>query len=102
MEANDDSIGDAYCYVAIERNTKLVPNFGLGRRSQATTDIIIEGLRHATAALRFQISTDGFQPYISAITTTLSDRCDYAIHVKTYGVNPEEERRYSPPEVIHS
>ena len=30
---------------------------------QATTDAFIEGLRHATARQRFQISTDGFQPY---------------------------------------
>ena len=43
-EAHDDSIGEAYCFVAIERHTKLVLNFALGRRSQATTDIFIEGL----------------------------------------------------------
>lgn len=48
-EANDNSIGDAYCFVAIERNSKLVLNFALGRRSQATTDAFIEGLRAATA-----------------------------------------------------
>src|ERR1035438_1080907 len=51
---------------------------------------------------RFQITTDGFQPYVSAIATTLSDRCDYAMHIKVYGTNPEEERRYSPAEVISS
>jgi transposase-like protein len=28
-EAHDNSIGDAYCFVAIERNTKLVLNFAL-------------------------------------------------------------------------
>jgi transposase-like protein len=32
-EANDESIGDAYCFVAVERNTKLILNFALGRRS---------------------------------------------------------------------
>ncbi len=73
-EAHDNSIGDAYCFVAIERHTKLVLNFALGRRDQATTDIFIEELRAATAPQRFQISTDGFKPYKSAITTTLSDR----------------------------
>jgi hypothetical protein len=26
-EAHDESIGDAYCFVAMERNTKLVLNF---------------------------------------------------------------------------
>jgi IS1 family transposase len=99
-EKDDDSIGDAYCFVAIERNYKLVLNFALGRRSQATTDVFIEGLRQATGPQRFQVSTDGFQPYVSAITTTLSDRCDFAQLVKVYAQAPEEERRrYSPPDV---
>jgi IS1 family transposase len=99
MEANDEGMGDAYCFVAIERNSKLVLNFALGRRSQATTDAFIEGLRAATAPQRFQISTDGFQPYKSAITTTLSDRCDFAQVIKVYTEDPEGERRYSPLDV---
>ena len=102
MEANDDSIGDAYCFVAIERYSKLVLNFALGRRSQATTDAFIEGLRHATSRQRFQISTDGFQPYVSAITTTLSDRCDFAQLIKVYTQDPEGQRRYSPPDITHA
>src|SRR5437016_14475099 len=69
MESDDDSIGDAYCFIAMERYSKLVLNFALGRRSQATTDAFIEGLRTATAPQRFQITTDGFAPYRSAITT---------------------------------
>jgi IS1 family transposase len=101
-EANDEGIGDAYCFVAIERRTKLVLNFALGRRSQATTDAFIEGLRAATSPQQFQISTDGFQPYISAITTTLSDRCDFAQLVKVYTQDPEGQRRYSPPDITHA
>jgi transposase-like protein/IS1 family transposase len=101
MEAHNDGIGDAYCFIAIERNTKLVLNFALGRRSQATTDAFIEGLRAATAPQRFQISTDGFQPYLSAITTTLSDRCDFAQLIKVYVNDPEGQRRYSPPDVTN-
>src|ERR1022692_3460856 len=101
-EANEEGIGDAYCFVAMERNTKLVLNFALGRRSQATTDAFIEGLRHATARQRFQISTDGFQLYKSAITTTLSDRCDFAQLIKVYAQDPEGQRRYSPPDITHT
>src|ERR1700730_12633148 len=41
-QAHDDSVGDAYCFVAIERNTKLVLNFALGRRTTATTQVFIE------------------------------------------------------------
>jgi hypothetical protein len=31
-EEDDKNIGDAHCFVAIERNTRLVLNFALGRR----------------------------------------------------------------------
>jgi IS1 family transposase len=97
---DDPSLGDAYCFVAIERNTKLVLNFALGRRDQATTDIFIEGLRHATSTQCFQITTDGFAPYRSAITNTLEDRCDFAQLIKVYRATAEGERRYSPAEVV--
>jgi hypothetical protein len=63
------------------------------------TDQFIEGLRHATAHSRFQITTDGFKPYRSAITTTLHDRCDFAQLIKVYGAPSEGEGRYSPAEV---
>ena len=96
--ATDATIGDAYTFVAIERNTKLVLNFALGRRDQATTNAFIEGLRDATAPQQFQITTDGFTPYASAIEWTLHDRVDYAMLVKQYAESRIEEKRYSPAE----
>jgi transposase-like protein/IS1 family transposase len=96
---DDPNFGDAYTFVAIERNTKLVLNFALGKRNQATTNIFIEGLRHATAG-DFQITTDGFMPYVSAIDGTLADRVDFAQLIKVYRATPEGERRYSPAEVV--
>jgi IS1 family transposase len=58
---DDPNYGDAYTFVAIERNTKLVLNFALGKRNMETTSIFIEGLRHATSGKqKFQITTDGF------------------------------------------
>jgi transposase-like protein/IS1 family transposase len=99
-EKNNEGIGDAYCFVAIERNTKLVLNFALGRRNQATTDIFIEGLRHATASEYFQITTDGFQPYVNAIDGTLADRVDFARLIKVYAAPRDGEARYSPAEVV--
>ena len=98
-EAHDETIGDAYCFVAIERHSKLILNFALGRRDQATTDVFVEGLRQATAARPFQITTDGFGPYRSAITTTLHDRVDFAQLIKAYRAGTEGAARYSPPEV---
>lgn len=98
-EGDDPNYGDAYCFVAMETSTKLVLNFALGKRNQATTDIFIEGLRQATNG-RFQITTDGFVPYRSAIPNTLDDRANFAQLVKVYRATPEGERRYSPAEVV--
>jgi transposase-like protein/IS1 family transposase len=95
---DDPNKGDCYTFVAIERHSKLVLNIAMGKRDQATTDVFIEGLRHATRG-EFQITTDGFTPYISAIKTTLSDRCDYARLIKVYANPSDGEARYSPPEV---
>ncbi len=98
-EQHDETIGDQYCFVAIERHSKLVLNFALGRRSKATTDIFIEGLRHAIAHQPFQITTDGFAPYVNAISDTLADRVSYAQLIKVYRAPQEGEARYSPAEV---
>ena len=98
-EAHNNSIGDAYTFVAIERHTKLVLNFALGRRDQATTDAFIEGLRLATAPQQFQLSTDGFTPYIGAVDATLADRVDFAQIIKVYTSPRDGEQRYSPAEV---
>jgi IS1 family transposase len=99
VKATDDqNLGDCYTFVAIERHSKLVLNIANGKRDQATTDVFIEGLRHATRG-EYQITTDGFAPYKSAITTTLSDRADYAMLIKVYKASVEGEARYSPAEV---
>jgi len=101
VEPEDDpNFGDAYCFTAIERHSKLVLNFALGKRDQRTTDVFIEGLRHATAGDNFQITTDGFAPYRTAIPNTLEDRADFAMLIKMYRATPEGERRYSPAEVV--
>ncbi len=95
---DDQNLGDAYCFVAVERNSKLILNFALGKRNQATTDIFIEGLRLATSG-HFQITTDGFAPYRNSIPNTLEDRADFAQCIKVYRAPSEAEGRYSPAEV---
>ena len=96
---DDQNLGDCYTFVAIERHTKLVLNIAMGKRDQSTTDAFVEGVRHATRHGHFQVTTDGFAPYRSAITTTLHDRCDYAMLIKVYAAPQSDEKRYSPAEV---
>src|SRR5258708_28274823 len=82
---DDSNLGDCYTFVAIERHSKLVLNIAMGKRNQQTTDSFIEGVRHATSYSPFQITTDGFPCYRSAITTTLHDKITgYAMLIKVY------------------
>ncbi len=97
---DDPNLGDNYTFVAIERHTKLVLNIAVGKRDQHTTNAFVEGIRHATARAPFQITTDGFAPYRSAVTTTLHDRLTgFAQLIKVYRSSQEGEARYSPAEV---
>jgi transposase-like protein len=99
-EEKNEGLGDSYCFVAIERNTKLVMNIALGRRNQKTTDVFIEGLRDSIKpGHHFQITTDGFAPYVSAITTTFGNQVEFAQLIKVYRAGTEGEARYSPATV---
>lgn len=96
---DDQSLGDCYTFVAIERNSKLVLNIAMGKRDQLTTNSFIEGVRDAIAPGRFQITSDGFAPYKTSIPDTFGNRVDFAMLIKVYRASPEGERKYSPAEV---
>ena len=49
-------------------------------------------LRH-----RVQLTTDGHRPYLEAVEAAFGMEIDYATLTKLYGVDPQAERRYSPP-----
>jgi transposase-like protein/IS1 family transposase len=99
-QKNDDpTLGDAYCFVGIERNSKLVLAWHLGRRTARDTEAFTEKLNEATAG-EFQITTDGFKAYVDAVHMSLGTRVDFAQLIKVYAAVPEGERRYSPAEVV--
>lgn len=98
-----DSMGDAWCFTAMDRETKLILAWHLDKRTpSATRDFSIK-LSEATSG-RFQLSTDGFRPYRTAIPEVFGNRIDFAQLVKTYGNTPEQgtAARYSPGEVVQT
>jgi IS1 family transposase len=101
-EKNIMEIGDAYCFVAMERSTKLVLTHYLGKRSPASTDQFISRLALVTAPSRYQLTSDGYAPYRAAVKSFLRGRVDFAQLVKVYANNREGEQRYSPAEVVDS
>ena len=92
-------IGDAWCYVGTERNSKLILAWHLGRRTAEHTLEFTEKLRLATTG-RFQVTTDGWKPYKEAIEYSLGTRTDFARLIKVYRAGSEGEGRYSPAEVV--
>ncbi len=103
-KAEQGLVGDAWTFIAIERGSKLVLAFELGRRNTGTACRFTKKIAAATKAdQRFQLTTDGFPPYNYAVGTELDNRCDYAQLVKIYaGPTPEEQRRYSPAHVVEA
>lgn len=101
-EKDATEIGDAYCFVGMERTSKLVLAYHLGKRDTVSTDTFIGKLRHATSDERFQLTSDGFKPYIKAVEMLLRDRAHFAQLIKVYGASRDGEQRYSPAEVVDS
>jgi IS1 family transposase len=91
--------GDVWTWVALDPDTKIVPTWLVGRRDVADAQAFIADLKPRLRN-RVQITTDGHKPYIEAIEQSFGKDVDYAMLVKDYGIEPGEERRFSPPVVL--
>ncbi len=104
-----DEFGDAYTFVAIERNTKLILAYHVGKRDGDSTTAMLEKLNRATTG-GFQLSTDAFLEYGYRIPFYLRREIDHATLTKIYGTNRHRgidpprgaEARYSPAEIMNS
>jgi len=94
-----ETLGDAYTYVAMERNSKLILAWHLGKRSRPDTLQFIINLRRATKGI-FQLTTDGWPAYPDAVERVFGNDIHYAQLVKVYAASRDGEQRYSPAEVV--
>jgi IS1 family transposase len=103
-EANFAYIGDAWTFVAVERNSKLVLTFELGKRTVRSACRFMQKLATATSAdQRYQLTTEGLNAYNYAVGTCLDERADYAQLIKIYTQDaPEGQRRYSPAKLAEA
>jgi transposase-like protein/IS1 family transposase len=98
---DDETIGDCYNWVAIDRPTKMVLAFVCGKRTGENAMELARKVRRVTNPnVRFQLITDGLQSYIAAVDEMLLDRCDFAQLVKVYAAPCEGEHRYSPADCV--
>ncbi|HVF60314.1 MAG TPA: IS1 family transposase [Thermoanaerobaculia bacterium] len=107
----DPALGDAYTFVGIERSSKVILAWHLGRRTYEDTSAFIGKLARATRGAQngsekeetWHLSTDAWKAYPGAIDWHLGGRVDYGQVIKTYGGSGTDgERRYSPPQIIRT
>lgn len=81
-DPDPDHVGDAYTYIALDRKTKLVAAWHLGKRDEHNTLLFVRKIRKATSKKRFQVSSDGWSAYEWALEIGMSDRVSYGRIVK--------------------
>jgi len=78
--------GDAYTWMAIDAETKLVISYHVGKRDPVSAFEFISDLgQRVVGQFRFQITTDGLRSYIPAIEERFGAGVDYAQLIKVYG-----------------
>lgn len=88
--------GDAWTFVAIEAQTKLVLGWLVGTRDSACATEFLQDIA-GRLSTRIQLTTDGHRMYLSAVGDAFGGDIDYAMLNKIYGSDQSGEKRYSPP-----
>jgi IS1 family transposase/transposase-like protein len=96
----DPTAGDSYTFIGIERTSKIVLAFQLGKRSTYDAQDFMTKLAKATGG-KFQLSTDGYTGYPDSVEYAFGSRVDYGQVIKEFKApTGPEARRYAPPTLI--
>jgi IS1 family transposase len=88
--------GDAYIWMAIDSETKLVLSYLTAKRDSASAYAFIRDLSERVTG-RFQITTDGLKSYIPAMEDHFGASVDFAQLVKLYGASGSEGPEWYEP-----
>jgi IS1 family transposase len=98
---DDPQLGDVWTFCAIDRDTKLVPSFKVGKRDLVTANAFVADVA-SRVKNRVQISSDALKAYVDAIEINFGADVDFAQIVKTYihEDSANAERKYSASEIV--
>jgi transposase-like protein len=91
--------GDQFVFIGMEANSKLVLAWHVGRRDSPNTWDFIAKLREATAAKPFQVTSDAFGCYRSAMYGLHQGVVSYAQQIKLFGMVPGGRDYYRPAKI---
>ena len=90
--------GDAWTWVAIDADSKLIVSYLVGQRGPAWAKFFMEDVASRLTS-RIQLTTDGLKMYAEAVEGAFGCDVDYAMLIKLYG-NDSFDTKYSPGECI--
>jgi IS1 family transposase len=95
IAAKNPNAGDAWTFVAIDADSKLVLSWLVGTRDAGCATEFLQDVS-GRLANRIQLTTDGHKMYLSAVEDAFGGDIDYAMLQKMYGADPQADKRYSP------
>jgi IS1 family transposase len=99
---NDTSeVGDAWTFIALDGDTKVVPCFRVGKRDATTANAFISDLA-SRLTNRVQLSSDALKAYAEAVELGFGGDVDYGQIVKSFSTADPlpASTRYSPPQMV--
>ena len=100
-EIENEKIGSAYTFTAIDAQSKLIVAWHLGTRTEDHALTFLKKIRSAVdQETVFQISTDAWPGYNKTVPAVLGSQAHYGQIIKMYGVPNPNEVRYSAAECI--
>ena len=98
MEQSEAGMGDAWTWIALDADSKLVVSYLMGQRGPRWATAFMQDVASRIDS-RIQITTDGHKAYAEAVEGAFGMDVDYAMLIKLYG-NDSFDTRYSQGECI--
>ncbi len=96
-EKHDADWGDAWTFVAIDADNKIVPSWYVGQRTADDAWEVLTDLR-SRLATRVQLTSDGHKCYLTTVPEVFDEEVEFAQLVKHFGraVADPAKHKYSP------
>jgi IS1 family transposase len=100
-EGDSPEMGSQWVFVAMDEETKLVPVYTVGKRTEETTWYFVNELAERISS-RIQLTTDGFVFYNRHVEDAFGSEVDFAQLIKLYGQygQHDADAKYSPSPIV--